>query len=130
MCPRSCSLSVPFARALRRLASCSSECASSELETASACRGPWSAGTLNRVYLYLDESGDFAFPNGRFDAYVQAALICPDTFVDKIEHFVANKRRELGVDELHAAELADEQLEPICRFLAAGPLSMLAQATD
>ena len=82
------------------------------------------------MHLYFDESGDFAFPEDRFDAYVQAALICPDSFVEKIEHYIANKNRELGVDELHAAALPDEELGPICQFLAGGPLSMLAQATD
>jgi hypothetical protein len=83
-----------------------------------------------RMHLYFDESGDFAFADQRFDAYVQAALICPDSFVDKIEHYVHNAKRELGVDELHAAELPDEQLIEICRFLDGGPLSLVAQVTD
>jgi hypothetical protein len=30
------------------------------------------------MHVYFDESGDFAFASDRFDAYVQAALICPD----------------------------------------------------
>jgi hypothetical protein len=40
--------------------------------------------TLLAVHYYFDESGDFAFPEGRYDVYVQAALICPDSFVDKV----------------------------------------------
>jgi hypothetical protein len=82
------------------------------------------------VRLYFDESGDFAFPTDRFDVYVQAGLICPDSFVDKIEHYVTNQQRELGVAELHAAELPDEKLVDICRFLAGGPLSLVGQVTD
>jgi hypothetical protein len=82
------------------------------------------------MHLYFDESGDFAFAGDRFDAYVQAALICPDSFVEKIEHYVHNAKRELGVEELHAAELPDERLIEICRFLDGGPLSLVAQVTD
>lgn len=82
------------------------------------------------MHYYFDESGDFAFPEDRFDVYVQAALICPDSFVAKIEHYVDNLKRELVVDELHAVDLADDQLVGICRFVAGGPLSLVAQATD
>jgi len=82
------------------------------------------------VHLYFDESGDFAFPADGFDAYAQAALICPDSFVDKIEHYVMNQQSELGVSELHAAELPDEKLVEICRFLTGGPLSLVGQVTD
>lgn len=82
------------------------------------------------VHYYFDESGDFAFPVGRYDVYVQAALICPDSFVDKVEHYVDNFKRALGVDELHGAELPDEQLIDVCRFLGNGPLQLVGQATD
>jgi hypothetical protein len=82
------------------------------------------------VHYYFDESGDFAFPGGRYDVYVQAALICPDSFVDKVEHHVDNCKRALGVDELHGAELPDEQLIDVCRFLGNGPLQLVGQATD
>jgi len=57
------------------------------------------------MHLYFDESGDFAFPTDRYDVYVQAGLIVPDSFVSKVEHYVGNKNDELGTTELHAAEL-------------------------
>lgn len=82
------------------------------------------------MHLYFDESGDFSFPSDHFDAYAQAALICPDSFVGKVEHFVANFACELGVEELHAAELPDEGLVDVCRFLDGGPISLVAQVTD
>jgi uncharacterized protein DUF3800 len=82
------------------------------------------------MHFYFDESGDFAFPAERFDVYVQAALICPDSFVDKVDHYVINQQRELGVAELHAAELPDEKLDEICRFVAGGPVSLVGQVTD
>jgi len=82
------------------------------------------------MHLYFDESGDFGFTADRFDAYVQAALISPGSFVEKISHYVHNAKRELGVEELHAAELPDEKLIEICRFLDGGPLSLVAQVTD
>jgi hypothetical protein len=82
------------------------------------------------MHLYFDESGDFGFAGDRFDAYVQAALICPDSFVEKIAHYVDNAKRELGIKKLHAAELPDERLIEICRFLDGGPLSLVAQVTD
>src|SRR4051794_29196426 len=82
------------------------------------------------MHIYFDESGDFAFPSDRFDAYVQAALICPTSFVDKIEHYGDKAKARLGVDELHATELPDEELVEICRFITAGPISLVAQVTD
>lgn len=82
------------------------------------------------MHLYFDESGDFAFPDDRYDVYTQAGLIVPDSVVDKAEHYVANKKDELGVRELHAAELSDDALVGICEWLNAGPLSLVGQATD
>jgi hypothetical protein len=82
------------------------------------------------MHLYFDESGDFAFPTDRYDVYVQAGLIVPDSFVGKVEHYVANKKSELAVKELHAAELPDEELVAICQWLNSGPLSLIGQATD
>jgi len=82
------------------------------------------------MHLYFDESGDFAFPEDCYDAYVQAALICPTSFVGKIEHYVDNVKRRLDVDELHATKLPDGELIEICRFLDGGPLSLIAQVTD
>jgi hypothetical protein len=82
------------------------------------------------MHYYFDESGDFAFPEGRYDVYVQAAVICPDSLVDKVEHYVDNLKAALGVDELHAAELSDDQLIEICRFLGNGALQLVGQTTD
>jgi hypothetical protein len=82
------------------------------------------------MHLYFDESGDFAFPADRYDVYVQAGLIVPDSFVGKVEHYVANKKSELAVKELHASELPDEDLVAVCEWLNSGPLSLVGQATD
>src|SRR4051812_8974998 len=82
------------------------------------------------MHIYFDESGDFAFPSDRFDAYVQAALICPTSFVDKIKHYVENAKLRLGVEELHATALPDEELVEICRFIVDGPIALVAQVTD
>lgn len=82
------------------------------------------------MHIYFDESGDFGFPVERYDVYVQAGLIVPESFADKLEHYVANKKNELHVEELHAAELPDEELEAICEWLNSGPLSLVGQATD
>jgi hypothetical protein len=57
------------------------------------------------MHLYFDESGDVAFPADRYDVYVQAGLIVPDSLVGKVEHYVANKKDELSVKELHTADL-------------------------
>jgi hypothetical protein len=82
------------------------------------------------LHLFFDESGDFGFPDDRYDAYVQAALICPTEFVPKLEHFAAGARERFGVEELHANELPDEALVEICEFLNGGPLALVAQVTD
>ena len=82
------------------------------------------------MHLYLDKSGDFSFPRQNFDAYVQAALVCPDSLVENVDHFVSNQKEEMEVDELHAKELDDEWLVDIWRFIGTGPLSVLAQVTD
>src|SRR4051812_48650678 len=82
------------------------------------------------MHIYFDESGDFAFPSDRFDAYVQAALICPTSLIDKIEHYVENAKSRLGVDELHATTLPDEELIEICRFIVGGTIALIAQVTD
>jgi len=79
--------------------------------------------------LHFDESGDFAFGAG-FDAYVQAAVICAERDLPKIEAFVAAEQDRLGVDELHGVALPDEELVPICAYVEASPLEILAQATD
>jgi hypothetical protein len=85
---------------------------------------------LGALHLFFDESGDFAFPDDRFDAYVQAVLICPDSLIKTIERYVAEKKAEWGLDELHAVELNDDQLWEICRFIRSTRLALLAQVTD
>ena len=35
------------------------------------------------MHLFFDESGDFALPEDRFDCYTQAAVVCPDSFLDE-----------------------------------------------
>jgi hypothetical protein len=82
------------------------------------------------MHLYFDESGDFAFPADRYDVYVQAGLIVPDSFVDKVEHYVTNTKERLGLVELHAAKVPDDELVGICEWLNSGPLSLVGQATD
>ena len=44
------------------------------------------------MYFYFDESGDYAFPEDRFDCYVQAALICPDSVLPSISRFVEERK--------------------------------------
>src|SRR5271169_1714920 len=80
--------------------------------------------------FYLDESGDFAFPSDRFDAYTQAVVICPDSQFKPVESYVADRTAAWGVPELHGTELTDEQVWEICRFIRAQPLPALVQATD
>ena len=82
------------------------------------------------VYYFFDESGDFAFPDDRFDSYVQAALICPDSQLDEVERFVRQQRADWGVDELHATDLSAAQLLLIADFLHECPCHLLAHVTD
>ncbi len=44
------------------------------------------------MYFFFDESGDYAFPSDRFDSYVQAALICPDSQLSAVTTFVPHPR--------------------------------------
>jgi hypothetical protein len=80
--------------------------------------------------LFFDESGDFGFPAEGFDAYVQAALICPEQHEAEIDGYVTSAKEHLGVEELHAATIDDARLIDICRFIGASPVSLVAQATD
>ena len=82
------------------------------------------------VLLYFDESGDFGFPAGQFDCYVQGALICPESHLPVIERFVAERQAEWGVAELHAAELTPDQLVQICRFIEESDCQLLNSVTD
>jgi hypothetical protein len=82
------------------------------------------------VYFYFDESGDYAFPEDRFDCYVQAALTCPDSVHDSVDAFVAERKADWGVDELHASQLEPEQLLDIARFIGQSDCQLLAHVTD
>ena len=80
--------------------------------------------------FFFDESGDFSFRGDDFDAYVQAVLICPDQRYPLLEDWVAGLAAGLGVDELHATELGDEERLRICTFLGEQPVELVAQVTD
>jgi hypothetical protein len=82
------------------------------------------------VRYFFDESGDFAFPNDRYDVYTQAVLICPDSRLKAISEYVDMKLHELHAPELHASELTDDQCWEICRFIRTERLPLLVQATD
>jgi hypothetical protein len=70
------------------------------------------------MHLFFDESGDFAFPDDRFDVYVQAVLICPDSLIGMIERYIEKKKADRGLDELHAIEL----MGALCRQTRNGQL--------
>jgi hypothetical protein len=82
------------------------------------------------VWLYFDESGDFAFGPASFDAYVLAALICPDELRATLEDYVAECKAVWKVDELHATSLSGPQLVEIAGFIRRTRVSLLACVTD
>ena len=82
------------------------------------------------MFFYFDESGDYAFPDGDFDCYVQAALICPDSATDDVDQFVKARRAEWGVDELHATALEPSQHLEIAQFIDGSDCHLLAHVTD
>lgn len=82
------------------------------------------------MYFYFDESGDYAFPEDRFDCYVQAALICPDSALDEINRLANDRRLTWGVEELHATNLSADNLLEIARLIGGSDCELLAQATD
>lgn len=43
--------------------------------------------------LFFDESGDFAFPLDRFACYVQAGVICPDSYLEALGDFADDRLR-------------------------------------
>jgi hypothetical protein len=73
------------------------------------------------LHFFFDESGDYAFPEDRFDCYVQAALICPDSVLPDLENFVDDRKASWEADELHAAELDIEQLIEVRRSSGGAP---------
>jgi hypothetical protein len=86
--------------------------------------------TIDQVYFYFDESGDYAFPEDRFDCYVQAALIGPDSVLASLEGFVEERKADWGVDELHATDLEPGQRVELARFIGESDCQLLAHVTD
>lgn len=84
----------------------------------------------DEMLLFFDESGDFGFPDDRFDAYTQAVVICPDSKMPELEEWAAAKRDEWGVEEFHATELTDDQVWEVCRAMRTRGIPALVQATD
>lgn len=82
------------------------------------------------MFFYFDESGDYAFPDDRFDCYVQAALICPDSALANLDAFVEDRQIAWGVAELHASELTSEQLTDVAHFIGNSDCHLLAHVTD
>jgi hypothetical protein len=81
------------------------------------------------VHFFFDESGDYRFAE-EFDCYAQAGLICPDSQLDEVNGAVERKRDQLGVPELHAAELEDDVLVDLAQLIHDSELQLLADVTD
>jgi hypothetical protein len=82
------------------------------------------------MHVFFDESGDFAFPENAFDAYAQAAVICPSASLPGMDRLVHERVSELGVDELHAHNLTSDQMLEICQLLGRSDCQLLASITD
>jgi hypothetical protein len=82
------------------------------------------------MHVFFDESGDYGFPADRFDCYVQAAVICPDSALAPAEAFVRDRCTAWDLEELHAHQLLAEQLHEVADFLSDGPIELCAQLTD
>jgi hypothetical protein len=82
------------------------------------------------VHIFFDESGDYAFPVDRFDCYVQAAVICPESALAAVEAFVCDRCAAWDLKELHAHRLSAGQLHEVAQFLADTPIELCAQLTD
>lgn len=82
------------------------------------------------MFFYFDESGDYAFPDGEFNCYAQASLICPDSALSNVDQFVDDRRAAWGVDELHATKLDPAQRLEIARFIGDSDCHLLAHVTD
>lgn len=82
------------------------------------------------MHIFFDESGDYAFPERRFDCYVQAAVICPDSQLGRVHAYVEAEKQELGVDELHATNLQSHKLLDVAHFIGASQCQLLAHVTD
>jgi hypothetical protein len=81
------------------------------------------------VYFFFDESGEFRIA-GRTNPDVIAGLICPDSHLDRIEDFVVERQKDWGLDELHHAELSDDQRQTVCDFISGPFLAATVVLTD
>jgi hypothetical protein len=105
--------------------------ASTQDRTAQRCRNRPSPRLASPdVYLFFDESGDYAFPEDRFDCYVQAALVSPDPTLAAIDDFVQERKREWEIDELHAVDLQPAQVLAVAEVIGHSDCQLLAHATD
>jgi hypothetical protein len=59
--------------------------------------------------FYFDESGNFEFPEDRFEAYTQAVIICADSRLPRVETWIAQARKDWSVAEIHGVDLTDNQ---------------------
>ena len=82
------------------------------------------------MHYFFDESGDFGFPSDRFDCYVQAAVICPEDYLDELRQFVEDRHRRWDCTELHATKLHPGHRLRMCRFIAESALELIAFVTD
>lgn len=82
------------------------------------------------MHIFFDESGDYAFAENRFDCYVQAALICPDSQLGRVHAYVEAKKHELGADELHATNITARALLEVAHFIGTSQCQLLAHVTD
>jgi hypothetical protein len=80
--------------------------------------------------IFFNESGDFGFPVDRFDCYVQAAVICPDSALASAQAFVRDRCEAWDLEELHAYRLTAPQLHQVAEFLADAPMELCVQLTD
>jgi hypothetical protein len=70
------------------------------------------------VHIFFDESGDYAFRVDRFDCYVQAAVICPESALPGATAFVQDRCTAWDLTELHAHQMSADQLHEVAEFLA------------
>lgn len=82
------------------------------------------------MHIFFDESGDYAFPVDRFDCYVQAAVICPESALPGAAAFVQARCAAWDLAELHAHQMSADQLHEVAEFLATGSIELCAQLTD
>lgn len=81
--------------------------------------------------LRVDEAGDFNYESSaRFWVGVVAGVVIPDQRWAAVEAFVAARTEAWCMPELKAAQMEDDQLMEIARFILAEGLTVAAIATD